>query len=129
MSQKEKQSELQVVQLVSSLIAGVLLAFGVSVVVLFITAHLAAGGKLGTGAVDNAEVVAVQIFFASAVNRYAMQKVASAPTRQKMPSCVSVMRSRKTSTCTPSPIKFTCRNTPVKSACSRCAPILNTIPF
>ena len=32
MSQKEKQSELQVVQLVSSLIAGVLLAFGVSVV-------------------------------------------------------------------------------------------------
>ena len=58
MSQKEKQSELQVVQLVSSLIAGVLLAFGVSVVVLFITAHLAAGGKLGAGAVDNAEVVA-----------------------------------------------------------------------
>ena len=58
MSQKEKQSELQVVQLVSSLIAGVLLAFGVSVGVLFITAHLAAGGKLGTGAVDNAEVVA-----------------------------------------------------------------------
>ena len=58
MSQKEKQSELQVVQLVSSLIAGGLLAFGVSVVVLFITAHLAAGGKLGTGAVDNAEVVA-----------------------------------------------------------------------
>ena len=46
MSQKEKQSELQVMQLVSSLIAGVLLAFGVSVVVLFVTAHLAAGGKI-----------------------------------------------------------------------------------
>lgn len=58
MSQKEKQSELQVMQLVSSLIAGVLLAFGVSVVVLFVTAHLAAGGKIGTGAVGNAEVIA-----------------------------------------------------------------------
>ena len=45
-------------QLVSSLIAGVLLAFGVSVVVLFVTAHLAAGGKIGTGAVGNAEVIA-----------------------------------------------------------------------
>ena len=58
MSQKEKQSELQVMQLVSSLIAGVLLAFGVSVVVLFVPAHLAAGGKIGTGAVGNAEVIA-----------------------------------------------------------------------
>ena len=47
MSQKEKQSELQVMQLVSSLIAGVLLAFGVSVVVLFVTAHLAAGAYEG----------------------------------------------------------------------------------
>lgn len=58
MSQKEKQSELQVAQLVSSLIAGILLAFGVSVVVLFITAHLTAGGKIGTGAVGSAEVIA-----------------------------------------------------------------------
>ena len=52
----------------------------------------------------------------------AMQRVASAPARQNTPSCVSVMRSRKTSICTPSPINFTCRKTPVNSAYSRCAP-------
>lgn len=57
MNQKERQSE-QVVQMVSSLIAGVLLAFGVSVLVLFGTAHLAAAGKIGVNGVNNAEVIA-----------------------------------------------------------------------
>lgn len=58
MSQKEKQSQLQLVQLVSSLMAGVILAFGVSVLLLFCAAHLAAAGKLGEGITLNAEVIA-----------------------------------------------------------------------
>lgn len=68
MSQKEKQSQLQLVQLVSSLMAGVILAFGISVLLLFATAHLAAAGKLGENLVRNAEVIAsaVGCFFGSA---------------------------------------------------------------
>ena len=44
------------------------------------------------------------------------------PTRQNQPSCTSVIRSAKTSICTPIPMMLICRNTPVHSAYSRCAP-------
>lgn len=58
MSQKEKRSETQLVQAFSSLLAGVILAFGISVLLLFFAAHLVASGRLGETAAMNAEVVA-----------------------------------------------------------------------
>ena len=56
MNQKEKKSESQLVQLVSSLMSGVLLAFGISVLLLFCAAHLVASGTLGETIAMNAEV-------------------------------------------------------------------------
>lgn len=58
MSQKEKKAESQLLQLVSSLLSGVLLAFGISVLLLFCAAHLVASGKLGEAVALNAEVIA-----------------------------------------------------------------------
>ena len=58
MNQKEKKSESQLVQLVSSLMSGVLLAFGISVLLLFYAAHLVASGTLGETIAMNAEVIA-----------------------------------------------------------------------
>ena len=58
MNQKEKKSESQLVQLVSSLMSGVLLAFGISVLLLFCAAHLVASGTLGETIAMNAEVIA-----------------------------------------------------------------------
>ena len=54
MNQKEKKSESQLVQLVSSLMSGVLLAFGISVLLLFCAAHLVASGTLGETIAMNA---------------------------------------------------------------------------
>ena len=55
MKRKEKQYDAQLVQLLSSLLSGVLLAFGVSVLVLFCAAHLVAAGRLEeTGCVEGA---------------------------------------------------------------------------
>lgn len=58
MNQKEKKSETQLVQLVSSLMSGVLLAFGISVLLLFCAAHLVAAGTLGEKIALNAEIIA-----------------------------------------------------------------------
>ena len=58
MHQKEKKAESQLLQLVSSLLSGVLLAFGISVLLLFCAAHLVASGKLGETVALNAEVIA-----------------------------------------------------------------------
>jgi putative membrane protein (TIGR04086 family) len=55
LKRKEKKADSQLVQTLSSLLAGVLLAFGVSVLVLFTAAHLMAVGRLGeTGYVEGA---------------------------------------------------------------------------
>lgn len=58
MNQKEKKSETQLVQVVSSLMSGVILAFGISVLLLFLTAHLVASGTLGEKAAVTAELIA-----------------------------------------------------------------------
>ena len=58
MIQKEKKVESHLLQLVSSLLSGVLLAFGISVLLLFCAAHLVASGKLGETVALNAEVIA-----------------------------------------------------------------------
>ncbi len=58
MNQKEKKSETQLVQVVSSLMSGVILAFGISILLLFLAAHLVASGTLGETVALNAEVVA-----------------------------------------------------------------------
>lgn len=55
MKQKERGSDSQLMQMFSSLLAGVLLSFGVSVLLLFCAAHLVAAGRLEeTGCVEGA---------------------------------------------------------------------------
>ena len=61
MSQTEKRRDTQPVQLVSVLLAGALLAFGVSVLVLFCAAHLVAAGTLGEEAAAHVEAVAAAL--------------------------------------------------------------------
>ena len=58
MSRKEKRGEGHQLQLVSALLAGVLLAFGVSVLLLFLAARLMASEVLGETAVNWTEGVA-----------------------------------------------------------------------
>ena len=58
MNQKEKKAESQLLQLVSSLLSGVLLAFGISVLLLFCAAHMVASGTLGETIALSAELIA-----------------------------------------------------------------------